>query len=149
MLWLRPCAAVITLAFLATITVTVSATARPYGHHARNWNHHRVDRHHGALGKPARFIRGRLVCAVNVNAALARRGIRGTGSALARSFLHWGRATKAVPGAVAVFGRRGGGHVAIVAKVEKGRVWVWNPSSRSRGWRLQVYNRPAIAYRTG
>lgn len=97
---------------------------------------------------PMRFIRGRLICALNVNAALAERGIHGTGSALAKSFLHWGHPSRPVPGAVAIFNRgrdRRLGHVAIVARVERGRVTLWNPSPR--GWRLIVYRRPAIAYR--
>jgi hypothetical protein len=103
-----------------------------------------------AIAAPARFIAGRLTCAVNVNAALAERGIRGTGSAMAKSFLAWGRPTAPVPGAVAVFHRgspkSASGHVAIVAKVEGGKVWLWNPS-RS-GWRLTASHRQAIAYRS-
>lgn len=104
--------------------------------------------HGAAVGRrPARYIAGRLVCAVNVNAELARRGVRGTGSALAKSFLRWGRASRPVAGAVAVYGRRGGGHVAIVSRVAGGRVYVWNPSSRHRAWREVEYRRRAIAYR--
>lgn len=97
--------------------------------------------------RPARYIAGPLVCAVNVNAELARRDIRGTGSARAKSFLGWGRASRPVAGAVAVYGRRGGGHVAIVSRVVGGRVYVWNPSSRHRAWREVEYRRRAIAYR--
>jgi hypothetical protein len=99
------------------------------------------------MAKPARYIAGRLVCAVNVNAELARRGIRGTGSALAKSFLRWGRPSRPVAGAVAVYGRKGGGHVAIVSRVVGGRVYVWNPSSRAHRWREVEYRRRAIAYR--
>lgn len=120
--------------------------------------HHRSHRHHhhryttwstftASIGQPARYIAGRLVCAINVNAELARRGVRGTGSALAKSFLRWGHSTSPVPGAVAVYGRRGGGHVAIVSRVENGRVFVWNPSSRGRAWREVEYRKPAIDYR--
>jgi hypothetical protein len=58
---------------------------------------------HRSAGEGPRFIRGRLVCAVNVGAELARRGIRGTGSARAKSYLSWGRASRPVPGVVAVF----------------------------------------------
>lgn len=100
-----------------------------------------------AVSRPAHYIAGRLVCAVNVNAELARRGIRGTGSALAKSFLHWGRASRPVAGAVAVYGRRGGGHVAIVSRVVNGRVYVWNPSSRRHQWREVEYRKRAISYR--
>lgn len=98
--------------------------------------------------KPSKFVKGRLVCAINVNAELARRGIRGTGTARARDFLRWGRASRPVPGAVAVYARgRKGGHVAIVSRVERGRVYVWNPSTRSQRWREVVYPRRAIGYR--
>jgi len=100
-------------------------------------------------GPPARFIAGRLICAVNVNAALAARGIQGTGSRLAKSFLQWGRPSGPAPGAVAVYNRGRNprsGHVAIVdAVLPDGRVVVWNPSPR--GWVRHVYGRQPIAYR--
>jgi hypothetical protein len=102
-----------------------------------------------SLGAPARFIAGRLTCAINVNAALAERGIRGTGSAMAKSFLSWGRPTGPVPGAVAVFHRGAPraptGHVAIVASVSSGEVMIWNPTPH--GWRLMPQHRRAISYR--
>lgn len=94
------------------------------------------------------FIRGRLICAANVGAELARRGIRGTGSRLAMSYRNWGRASGPVPGAVAVFGRRGGGHVAIVHSVRpNGQVIYLNPSSRRQAWVIGPYGRRPIAYR--
>lgn len=100
------------------------------------------------ISKPARYISGRLICAINVNAALAERGIRGTGSAKAHSFDQWGyRSPVPVVGAVAVTDRRGGGHVAIVSRVEGGRVFVWNPSSRGRGWREVEYTNRRARYR--
>jgi hypothetical protein len=103
-----------------------------------------------AIAAPARFIHGRLTCALNVGAALAERGIRGTGSARAKSYLAWGRPSAPLPGAVAVFHRGGpkspSGHVAIVAKVEGGTVWLWNPGRN--GWRLTASHRQAIAYRS-
>jgi len=93
-----------------------------------------------------RYIAGRLVCSLNVNLELARRGIKGTGSALAKSFLRWGRPSGPVPGAVAVYGRGRGGHVNIVRRVlPNGSVEVLNPGSR--GWRVMVYRKRAIAYR--
>lgn len=102
-----------------------------------------------AFSGPRRFIAGRLSCAINVNAALAERGISGTGSALAKSFLRWGRASAPVPGAVAVFARGNpratSGHVAIVAAVDGGSVLLWNPTPH--GWRLMPARRRAIAYR--
>lgn len=101
-----------------------------------------------SIARPVRYIAGRLICARNVNSALAERGIRGTGSALAKSFLHWGRASAPVPGAVAVSSRRGGGHVAIVKEVRSdGTVIVWNPSPRGRGWQEAVYRHRAISFR--
>lgn len=101
-----------------------------------------------AIGQPARYIPGRLICAVNVNAALAERGIKGTGSALAMSFRHWGRSAGGpVPGAVILSARRGGGHVAIVSRVEGGIVYAWNASGRQRGWREIKYRKRVIDYR--
>lgn len=97
---------------------------------------------------PAHYIAGRLVCAINVNAALAERGIQGTGSPRAKSFLGWGSSSGPVPGAVAVYNRgrnRMSGHVAIVSRVEGGKVYVLNPTRR--GWIEHVYRKPAIAYR--
>jgi len=101
------------------------------------------------ISQPARYIGGRLVCAVNVNAELARRGIQGTGSAMAKSFLNWGRSTSPTPGAVAVYHRGGprskSGHVAIVSRVENGVVYIWNPGRG--GWREVPQHRAALDYR--
>ena len=100
------------------------------------------------LNAPSSFIRGRLVCARNVNAALAARGIKGTGSALAKSFLSWGAASGPVKGAVAVFSRGRGGHVAIVHDVRPdGTVIYLNPSSRRQAWQVGPYHRRPIAFR--
>lgn len=101
-----------------------------------------------AFGQPA-FVRGRLICAINVGRALQARGIRGTGSALAKSYLAWGRASGPVPGAVAVFSRgRRGGHVAIVhAVLPNGTVVYLNPSSRRQAWVIGPYRRKPISYR--
>jgi hypothetical protein len=100
------------------------------------------------VARPVRYIAGRLICAINVNAALAERGIKGTGSALARSFDGWGtRVAQPVPGAVAVTDRRGGGHVGIISRVEGSRVWAWNPSPRGRGWQEIEYTNRRARYR--
>jgi len=120
---------------------------------ARAWKRSGVDtrRSNGLalLAAPHRLVAGRLVCAINVNLALAERGISGTGSALAKSFLRWGRASAPVPGAVAVFSRGNpralSGHVALVAAVSSGNVLLWNPTPH--GWRLMPVRRRAIAYR--
>ena len=101
-----------------------------------------------SLARPTRYIAGRLICAVNVGAALAERGIRGTGSALAHSYDHWGvRVAQPMPGAVAVTDRRGGGHVAIVSRVEGSRVFVWNPATRGRGSHEVEYTHRNARYR--
>lgn len=103
----------------------------------------------GRISSSNGFIRGRLICAVNVNAELARRGIRGTGSAAARSFLGWGTPSNGQVGDVAVFSRRGGGHVAIVAgRDEYGRILYLNPSSRRQAWQVGPYHRQPIAFRS-
>ena len=79
---------------------------------------------------------------------MAARGIRGTGSALAKSFLHWGvRVSQPVPGAVAVFNRKGGGHVAIVHHVGvDGTVYYLNPSSHWQAWQVGPYHKRPIAF---
>jgi hypothetical protein len=100
------------------------------------------------VGRPARYIAGRLICAVNVGAALAERSIKGTGSAWALSYLHWGRSAGGpVPGAVIVSARRGGGHVAIVSRVVNGVVYAWNATGGQSGWREIPYRNRVIDYR--
>lgn len=100
------------------------------------------------VSKPMHYIAGRLICAVNVGSALAERGIKGTGSALALSYLHWGRSAGGpVPGAVIVSSRRGGGHVAIVSRVENGVVFAWNATGGQRGWREIPYRHAVLDYR--
>lgn len=119
----------------------------PRLHNHEAFNPPANDRGVTALERPARYVAGRLVCALNVGLALAERGIRGTGSALARSYDRWGAPSSPVPGAVAVTDRRGGGHVAVVSRVEGSRVWVWNPSTRGRGWREVEYTHRRARYR--
>ncbi len=100
-------------------------------------------------GMPSRYIAGSLICAVNVGAALAERGIKGTGSALALSYLKWGRSAGGpVVGSVIVSARgRRGGHVAIVSRVENGVVYAWNATGGQRGWREIPYRHRVIDYR--
>jgi hypothetical protein len=82
------------------------------------------------------------------SAALAERGIKGTGSALALSYLSWGRSAGGpVPGAVIVSSRRGGGHVAIVSRVENGITYAWNATGGQSGWREIPYRHRVIDYR--
>ncbi len=63
--------------------------------------------------------RGSLWCARFMNLVLQRSGYRGTGSDLARSFASYGqRVSGPQVGAIAVMGRRGGGHVGVVSGID-------------------------------
>lgn len=120
--------------------------------HARRSPVRRMQAPHRAYmaDAPARFIRGRLVCARNINAALAARGQRGSGSARAKDFLKWGTASGPVIGAVAVFSRgrdQRNGHAAIVVGIRNGQVIYANPSSRRQAWVVGPYRRQPIAFR--
>jgi uncharacterized protein (TIGR02594 family) len=65
--------------------------------------------------------RGSLWCARFMNMVLQRSGYRGTGSDLARSFASYGqRISGPQIGAIAVMGRRGGGHVGVVSGIDAG-----------------------------
>ena len=61
----------------------------------------------------------RLWCARFMNFVLQRSGHKGTGSNLASSFAHYGhRVSGPQVGAIAVMGRRGGGHVGVVSGID-------------------------------
>jgi uncharacterized protein (TIGR02594 family) len=63
--------------------------------------------------------RASLWCARFMNMVLERTGHHGTGSDLAASFAHYGtRVSGPQVGAIAVMGRRGGGHVGIITGVD-------------------------------
>ncbi len=63
--------------------------------------------------------RGSLWCARFMNMVLQRTGHHGTGSDMASSFAHYGhRISGPQVGAIAVMGRRGGGHVGIITGVD-------------------------------
>jgi len=63
--------------------------------------------------------RGRLWCARFMNMVLQRSGLHGTGSDMARSFASYGqRISGPQVGAIAVMGRRGGGHVGVVSGID-------------------------------
>ena len=65
--------------------------------------------------------RGSLWCARFMNMVLERTGLHGTGSDLARSFASYGqRVSGPQIGAIAVMGRRGGGHVGVVSGIDAG-----------------------------
>ena len=63
--------------------------------------------------------RGSLWCARFMNMVLQHTGHRGTGSDMARSFASYGhRVSGPQIGAIAVMGRRGGGHVGVVSGID-------------------------------
>ena len=63
--------------------------------------------------------RGSLWCARFMNMVLERSGHHGTGSDMASSFAHYGqRISGPQVGAIAVMGRRGGGHVGIITGID-------------------------------
>jgi uncharacterized protein (TIGR02594 family) len=63
--------------------------------------------------------RGSLWCARFMNMVLEKTGHHGTGSDMANSFAHYGqRISGPQVGAIAVMGRRGGGHVGIVTGID-------------------------------
>ena len=63
--------------------------------------------------------RASLWCARFMNMVLQRSGHHGTGSDLARSFASYGqRVSGPEVGAIAVMGRRGGGHVGVVSGID-------------------------------
>ena len=63
--------------------------------------------------------RGSLWCARFLNMVLQREGYHGTGSDMARSFASYGqRIAGPQVGAIAVMGRRGGGHVGIISGID-------------------------------
>ena len=63
--------------------------------------------------------RGSLWCARFMNMVLQHTGHRGTGSDMANSFAHYGQHISGPQvGAIAVMGRRGGGHVGIITGID-------------------------------
>ncbi|MET4071761.1 uncharacterized protein (TIGR02594 family) [Bradyrhizobium sp. S3.2.6] len=79
----------------------------------------------GLVSEARRYIggnptgRGSLWCARFMNMVLQHTGHQGTGSDMANSFAHYGtRVSGPQVGAIAVMGRRGGGHVGIITGVD-------------------------------
>ncbi|WP_315837588.1 TIGR02594 family protein [Bradyrhizobium prioriisuperbiae] len=89
--------------------------------------------------------RSRLWCARFMNMVLQRSGHKGTGSDMARSFASYGqRLPGPQVGAIAVMGRRGGGHVGIVSGIDaKGNPIVVS-GNHSRRVAESVYPRSRI-----
>jgi uncharacterized protein (TIGR02594 family) len=117
---------------------------RHYSRHSRRHYSHRQDRYTAratsavsvttaasgfgssdVVAEARRYIggnptgRGSLWCARFMNMVLERSGHRGTGSDMARSFASYGqRISGPQIGAIAVMGRRGGGHVGVVSGID-------------------------------
>jgi uncharacterized protein (TIGR02594 family) len=79
----------------------------------------------GIVAEARRYVggnptgRGSLWCARFMNLVLQHSGYRGTGSDMASSFAHYGqRIAGPEVGAIAVMGRRGGGHVGIITGID-------------------------------
>lgn len=71
------------------------------------------------LGTKPSGMGGSLWCARFMNMVLEKTGHHGTGSAMANSFASYGhRVSGPEVGAIAVMGRRGGGHVGIITGVD-------------------------------
>lgn len=67
--------------------------------------------------------RGSLWCAAFMNMMERKMGRSGTGSAMAKSFVNYGRrVSNPRPGDIAVLSRNGGGHVGYVMSVSGGKV---------------------------
>jgi uncharacterized protein (TIGR02594 family) len=83
--------------------------------------------------------RDSLWCARFMNMVLERSGHRGTGSDMARSFASYGqRLSGPQIGAIAVMGRRGGGHVGVVSGIDA----AGNPIVVSGNYRNRVAEAP-------
>jgi uncharacterized protein (TIGR02594 family) len=79
----------------------------------------------GIVAEARRYLGGNptgrvsLWCARFMNLVLQHSGYRGTGSDMASSFTHYGqRIAGPQVGAIAVMGRRGGGHVGIITGID-------------------------------
>src|SRR3954469_4570427 len=79
----------------------------------------------GLVSEARRYVggnptgRGSLWCARFMNMVLQHTGHQGTGSDMASSFAHYGtRVSGPQVGAIAVMGRRGGGHVGIITGID-------------------------------
>ena len=83
-----------------------------------------------------------------MNMVLHRSGHRGTGSDMANSFAHYGeRVAGPQIGAIAVMGRRGGGHVGVVSGIDAhGNPILVSGNNRNRVVEAPVSRRRIYAY---
>jgi uncharacterized protein (TIGR02594 family) len=108
----------------------------------------------GVVAEARRYLGGNptsrrsLWCARFMNMVLEHTGHRGTGSDMARSFASYGqRVSGPQIGAIAVMGRRGGGHVGIISGVDaKGNPIVISGNSGHRVREMPISRGRIYAY---
>jgi hypothetical protein len=159
--------AVQALQLVAALFFTVALTcgsAEAHGHHHKRHPHH--FRHHARTShqkvfyhqKPSqlgnissvggvRFVRGRLICALNVSRWLQAHGFRSPMSPSSKTFLNYAPVARANVhyGDVHFNYRRGGGHVMIAL----GNGLCLNPSSRRQAWVTKACPTGGTFVRTG
>lgn len=93
-------------------------------------------------------VRSTLWCAAGVNKFLKNVGVKGTNSDMARSFSNYGKASKPVPGAIAVMKRgKTGGHVAVVVRDLGTHVLTVSPNSHGKVRYVKFAKASIYAYR--
>lgn len=147
----------LTLCFTALVFFTIpDAQAR---HHPDNYRPKHTNRSVTApwLQEAIRWVdsgprqlgvRTDLWCAAGVNKFLKNVGIKGTGSDRARSFSKYGKASKPVPGAIAVMHRgKNSGHVAVVVRDLGTHVLTVSPNSHGKVRYVKFSKASIYAYR--
>jgi len=126
-------------------------------HEAQAAHRHPHHRHHAQReagnisGIPVTFVRGRLVCAINVSRWLNAHGFASPMSWSSQAIRHYRR----VPREQVQFGdvrfnwRRGGGHNMVALGWVNGRLICRNPSSRHQTWVDKACPPGGEFYRTG
>lgn len=103
--------------------------------------------HDVSKGPRALGLRRSLWCADAINAWLRRIGVKGTGSPLASSFVHWGKPAKPAPGVIAVKTRRGGNHVVVIKVIKGSTVIAISPNSGGKVREMRYSVRQFYAFR--
>jgi hypothetical protein len=131
------------LALLFICGIAGAAEARPRHRHHR----HHVHTVAGNIGGTSvRFVRGRLICAINVSRWLRAHGFRSPNSASSKAFLRYAKVARANVryGDIRFNYRKGGGHVMIAL----GNGKCLNPSSRHQNWVVKSCPAGGIYLRT-
>ena len=142
--------ALLCLALSSTATLAQTQTHATYYKHHVHHKHHVVRHKHSARdkqtsrrasvrtmagnigGHSVRFVRGRLICAINVSNWLRAHGFHSPESRSSKAFLKYARvaASNVRYGDIHFNYRKGGGHVMIAL----GNGQCLNPSSRRQTW---------------